>query len=52
MAFDDDGAVVHHLVARGSAYRMATSVCEAAGHLVLGSVRERGIALCEPPAPK
>ncbi|MBK3562547.1 SMP-30/gluconolactonase/LRE family protein [Streptomyces sp. MBT62] len=52
MAFDDDGAVVHHLVAHGSPYRMATSVCEAAGHLVLGSVRERGIALCEPPAPK
>jgi sugar lactone lactonase YvrE len=52
MAFDDDGAVVHHLAARGSSYRMATSVCEAAGHLVLGSVWERGIALCEPPVPK
>ena len=52
MAFDDDGTVVHHLAARGSSYRMATSVCEAAGHLVLGSVWERGIALCEPPLPK
>ncbi|MGW0834109.1 SMP-30/gluconolactonase/LRE family protein [Streptomyces prunicolor] len=52
LAIDDEGHVVHHLVARGSAFRMVTGVCEAAGHLVLGSLRERGVALCEPPAPK
>jgi sugar lactone lactonase YvrE len=52
VAVDDDGQVVHHLIARGSPFRMVTSVCEAAGHLVLGSLRERGVALCEPPAPK
>jgi sugar lactone lactonase YvrE len=52
MAFDDQGRVVHHLARRHSGYRMATSVCEAAGHLVLGSVRERGVAVCEAPAPK
>ncbi|MEW1825428.1 SMP-30/gluconolactonase/LRE family protein [Streptomyces sp. NPDC088196] len=52
LAVDDEGQVVHHLVARGSSFRMVTGVCEAAGHLVLGSLRERGVALCEPPAPK
>jgi sugar lactone lactonase YvrE len=52
VAVDDEGHVVHHLAARGSSFRMVTSACEAAGHLVLGSLRERGVALCEPPAPK
>lgn len=52
LAVDDEGHVVHHLAARGSSFRMVTGVCEAAGHLVLGSLRERGVALCEPPAPK
>ena len=52
LAVDDEGHVVHHLMARGSSFRMVTGVCEAAGHLVLGSLRERGVALCEPPAPK
>lgn len=52
LAVDDEGRVVHRLAARGSSFRMVTGVCEAAGHLVLGSLRERGVALCEPPAPK
>ncbi|GGM08375.1 strictosidine synthase [Streptomyces fumigatiscleroticus] len=52
MAFDDDGRVVHHLTRRRSGYRMVTAVCEAAGHLVLGSLWERGLAVCETPAPK
>lgn len=52
LAVDDQGEVVHHLTRRRSGYRMVTSVCEAAGHLVLGSLWERGIAVCEPPVPK
>ncbi|MFI9768970.1 SMP-30/gluconolactonase/LRE family protein [Streptomyces sp. NPDC052415] len=50
LAVDDTGAIRHHLARRHSRFRMVTSVCEAAGHLVLGSLWERGIALCEPPA--
>ncbi|MET9764291.1 SMP-30/gluconolactonase/LRE family protein [Streptomyces sp. NPDC006372] len=52
LAFDDEGRVVHHLARRRSGYRMITSVCEADGHLVLGSLWERGVAICEPPALK
>ncbi|MFF7451518.1 MULTISPECIES: SMP-30/gluconolactonase/LRE family protein [unclassified Streptomyces] len=52
LAVDDHGTTVHHLARRRSGFRMVTSVCEAAGHLVLGSLWERGIALCEPPAGK
>ncbi|WUE96736.1 SMP-30/gluconolactonase/LRE family protein [Streptomyces sp. NBC_00490] len=52
LAVDDHGETVHHLTRRHSGFRMVTSVCEAAGHLVLGSLWERGVALCEPPAPK
>ncbi|MFJ3670803.1 SMP-30/gluconolactonase/LRE family protein [Streptomyces sp. NPDC090106] len=52
LAVDDHGTVVHHLTRRRSGFRMVTSVCEAAGQLVLGSVWERGVALCEPPAGK
>jgi sugar lactone lactonase YvrE len=52
LAVDDQGDIVHHLARRHSGFRMVTSVCEAAGHLVLGSLWERGVALCEPPAPK
>ncbi|MEV5101617.1 SMP-30/gluconolactonase/LRE family protein [Streptomyces massasporeus] len=51
-AFDDEGRVVHHLARRRSGYRMPTSVCEAGGHLILGSIWERGVAVCEPPAAK
>ncbi|MCD9874938.1 SMP-30/gluconolactonase/LRE family protein [Streptomyces guryensis] len=52
LAVDDQGTIVHRLARRRSGYRMVTSVCEAAGHLVLGSLWERGIAVCERPAPK
>ncbi|MFF4800946.1 SMP-30/gluconolactonase/LRE family protein [Streptomyces sp. NPDC001351] len=52
LAVDDQGAFVHHLARRHSGYRMVTSVCEAAGQLVLGSLWERGVAVCERPAPK
>ena len=52
LAVDDQGTIVHHLARRHSGYRMVTSVCEAAGQLVLGSLWERGIAVCERPAPK
>ncbi|MFK4106226.1 SMP-30/gluconolactonase/LRE family protein [Streptomyces sp. NPDC019531] len=52
LAVDDNGETVHHLTRQRSSFRMVTSVCEAAGHLVLGSLWERGIALCEPPAAK
>ncbi|MGW0866507.1 SMP-30/gluconolactonase/LRE family protein [Streptomyces sp. NPDC002611] len=52
LAFDDEGRVLHHLTRRRSGYRMVTSVCEADGHLVLGSLWEPGVAICEPPAPK
>lgn len=52
LAIDDHGRTVHHLARRHSGFRMVTSVCEAAGHLVLGSLWERGVALCEPPAAK
>ncbi|CAL9362087.1 SMP-30/gluconolactonase/LRE family protein [Streptomyces sp. enrichment culture] len=51
LAYDDHGTVVHHLTARHSRFRMTTSVCAAAGRLVLGSVGERGVAVCDlPPA--
>ncbi|MFF4509358.1 SMP-30/gluconolactonase/LRE family protein [Streptomyces sp. NPDC001401] len=52
LAVDDQGTIVHHLARRHSGFRMVTSVCEAAGHLVLGSLWERGIAVCERPVPK
>ncbi|MEU6684545.1 SMP-30/gluconolactonase/LRE family protein [Streptomyces sp. NPDC046832] len=51
-AYDDQGRLVHHLGRRHSGYRMPTSVCKAGGHLILGSLWERGVAVCEPPAPK
>jgi sugar lactone lactonase YvrE len=50
LAVDDHGRVVHHLERRHSGFRMVTSVCEADGLLVLGSLWERGVAVCEPPA--
>ncbi|MEU0074196.1 SMP-30/gluconolactonase/LRE family protein [Streptomyces sp. NPDC006332] len=49
LAVDDDGRVVHHLTRRHSGFRMVTSVCESEGHLVLGSLWERGVAVCEAP---
>ncbi|MGW7258808.1 SMP-30/gluconolactonase/LRE family protein [Streptomyces sp. NPDC054834] len=50
LAVDDDGTTVHHLTRHHSGFRMVTSVCETAGHLVLGSLWERGVAVCEAPA--
>ncbi|MDR6975293.1 sugar lactone lactonase YvrE [Streptomyces sp. 3330] len=49
LAVDDDGRIVHHLTRRRSGFRMVTSVCETGGRLVLGSLHERGIAVCEAP---
>ncbi|MEV0634665.1 SMP-30/gluconolactonase/LRE family protein [Streptomyces sp. NPDC050619] len=52
LAVDDQGEILHHLTRRHSGFRMVTSVCETAGHLILGSLWERGIAVCEAPATK
>ncbi|MFI7412961.1 SMP-30/gluconolactonase/LRE family protein [Streptomyces sp. NPDC049627] len=52
LAVDDTGRVVHHLARRRSGFRMVTSVCEAGGRLILGSIWERGIAVCEAPGPE
>jgi hypothetical protein len=49
LAVDDEGRVTRHLVRRRPGFRMATSVCVADGHLILGSIWERGIAVCELP---
>ncbi|ELS50728.1 SMP-30/gluconolactonase/LRE family protein [Streptomyces viridochromogenes] len=50
LAVDDTGTVVHHLARRRSRFRMVTSVCETGGRLILGSLWERGVAVCEAPA--
>ncbi|WP_210588700.1 SMP-30/gluconolactonase/LRE family protein [Streptomyces sp. GESEQ-35] len=52
LAYDDEGTVVHHLTRRHSRFRMVTSVCETDGHLILGSLWERGVAVCEAPVTK
>ncbi|MER5750299.1 SMP-30/gluconolactonase/LRE family protein [Streptomyces sp. NPDC002088] len=52
LAVDDDGRVLHHLARHHSGFRMVTSVCESGGHLILGSLWERGVAVCEAPAPE
>ncbi|MFI9612866.1 SMP-30/gluconolactonase/LRE family protein [Streptomyces sp. NPDC052023] len=52
LAVGEDGDVVHHFTHHRSGFRMITSVCEAGGRLILGSVRERGVAVCEAPAPR
>ncbi|WP_109002503.1 SMP-30/gluconolactonase/LRE family protein [Streptomyces rishiriensis] len=61
LAIDDDGRTVvpysplrsgagaPALTRRRSGFRMVTSVCETGGLLVLGSLVERGLALCEAP---
>jgi hypothetical protein len=41
--------VRRHLVRRPSGFRTVTSACVADGRLMLGSVRERGVAVCELP---
>jgi hypothetical protein len=52
LAVDDRGEIVHHLTRRRSGFRMVTSVCESAGHLILGSLWESGVAVCEAPSTK
>ncbi|MET8286732.1 SMP-30/gluconolactonase/LRE family protein [Streptomyces sp. NPDC005132] len=49
LAVDDEGRVVHRLERRHARFRMVTSVCVADGRLVLGSIWERGIAVCDLP---
>ncbi|GGZ37637.1 SMP-30/gluconolactonase/LRE family protein [Streptomyces poonensis] len=49
IAVDDTGRIVHDLTRRRSGFRMVTSVCRAEDRLVLGSVWERGVAVCELP---
>ncbi|GAA3128788.1 SMP-30/gluconolactonase/LRE family protein [Streptomyces rameus] len=50
LAVDDQGRTVHHLTRRKSGFRMVTSVCVTGDHLVLGSLREPGVAVCARPA--
>ncbi|MGV9246386.1 SMP-30/gluconolactonase/LRE family protein [Streptomyces sp. NPDC003710] len=49
LAVDDEGRIRHRLMRHRSGFRMTTSVCVAGGQLVLGSLWERGVAVCEPP---
>lgn len=49
VAVDDEGHVAHTLVDHHSRFRMVTGVCVAEGRLILGSLWERGIAVCELP---
>lgn len=49
VAVDDEGHVVHTLVDHHSRFRMVTSACVADGRLILGSLWERGVAVCELP---
>ncbi|WP_216590557.1 SMP-30/gluconolactonase/LRE family protein [Streptomyces brasiliscabiei] len=49
VAVDDEGQVVHTLVDRHSRFRMVTSACVAEGRLILGSIWERGVAVCALP---
>ncbi|MEU9481017.1 SMP-30/gluconolactonase/LRE family protein [Streptomyces sp. NPDC048191] len=50
MALDDTGRTVGHLVRRRSGFRMVTSVCPVGDQLVLGSLREPGLAVCARPS--
>ncbi|MFH8809062.1 SMP-30/gluconolactonase/LRE family protein [Streptomyces hygroscopicus] len=49
LAIGPDGRVVRHLVRHRARYRMATSACVSGGLLVLGSLLERGVAVCALP---
>ncbi|MEU6084357.1 SMP-30/gluconolactonase/LRE family protein [Streptomyces sp. NPDC047108] len=49
LAVDSESRIVHDLVLRRSPYRMVTSVCAFGDGLVLGSLNERGVAVCGPP---
>ncbi|MHB9848922.1 SMP-30/gluconolactonase/LRE family protein [Streptomyces krungchingensis] len=50
LAVDEQGEVLHHLTRRRSRFRMVTSACEADGRLILGSLWERGLGVCDLPA--
>ncbi|MGV9253554.1 SMP-30/gluconolactonase/LRE family protein [Streptomyces sp. NPDC003697] len=50
LAVDDEGRIVHHLTCRRPRFRMVTGVCATGGSLVLGSLWERGVAVCPAPA--
>ncbi|MFH8409184.1 SMP-30/gluconolactonase/LRE family protein [Streptomyces sp. NPDC018019] len=50
LALDTSGRIVHDLRRRSPDYRMVTSVCEHDGCLVLGSLHERALAVCELPS--
>ncbi|OLZ73485.1 strictosidine synthase [Streptomyces sp. IMTB 2501] len=50
MALDDAGRTLGHLVRRRSGFRMVTAVCASGDHLVLGSLREPGVAVCGRPS--
>ncbi len=49
LAVDDEGHVVHTLVDHHSRFRTVTSACVADGRLIVGSLWERGVAVCELP---
>ncbi|GHE03300.1 hypothetical protein [Streptomyces alanosinicus] len=50
MALDGAGRSVRHLVRRRSGFRMVTGVRVSGDRLVLGSLRERGVAVRARPA--
>ncbi|MEU9014608.1 SMP-30/gluconolactonase/LRE family protein [Streptomyces sp. NPDC048479] len=47
IGIDSAGRVLKDLARRGSGYRMVTSVCEHGGRLIMGSLEEEAIALCD-----
>ncbi|MEW2163618.1 SMP-30/gluconolactonase/LRE family protein [Streptomyces sp. NPDC007084] len=49
LAVGDDGRVLHHLESHRSRHRMVTSACESDDHLILGSLWESGLAVCDLP---
>ncbi|MCW7942861.1 strictosidine synthase [Streptomyces hygroscopicus] len=49
LAVDDEGRILRYLLRRPSDFRMVTSACVADGRLILGSLWERGVAVCKLP---
>ncbi|MFE7766077.1 SMP-30/gluconolactonase/LRE family protein [Streptomyces sp. NPDC057438] len=49
VAVDDRGDIAHTLIDRRSRFRMVTAACVVDGRLILGSLWERGVAVCELP---
>ncbi|MGX4693999.1 SMP-30/gluconolactonase/LRE family protein [Streptomyces sp. JNUCC 63] len=45
LAVTAEGRITHHLSRRRSPYRMPTSACTTNGHLILGSLWERGVGV-------